>query len=127
LTNSNIDAIISYAKNGILHTQKEGRFKMATDKKFAVTGVSTLAGKTKVRFANDTMRIKILAKNGHSDVDLVELPNEMTKAEIAQYLKSIQYGKGNAAVEAAIAYVEKKNPAPAVVEATVAKTEAVTV
>ncbi len=30
---------------------------MATDKKFAVAGVSTLDGKTKVRFANDTMRI----------------------------------------------------------------------
>jgi hypothetical protein len=100
---------------------------MATDKKFAVTGVSTLNGKTKIRFANDTMRIKILAKNGHVDVDLVELPNEMTKAEIAQYLKSIEYGKGNPAVLAAVAYVEKKNPAPAVVKATVAKTEAVTV
>ena len=41
---------------------------MATDKKFAVAGVSTQAGKTKVRFANDTMRIKILAKNGHTDI-----------------------------------------------------------
>jgi hypothetical protein len=86
---------------------------MATDKKFAVAGVSTLEGKTKIRFANDTMRIKILAKNGHTAVELVELPNEMTKAEIAQYLKSIEFGKGDAAVEAAIAYIEKKNPAPA--------------
>lgn len=84
---------------------------MATEKTFAVAGVSTLAGKTKIRFANDTMRIKILGKNGHTDVDLIELPHAMTKAEIAQHLKSIQYGKGNAAVEAAIAYVEKKNPA----------------
>jgi hypothetical protein len=83
---------------------------MATDKKFAVAGVSTLEGKTKLRFANDTMRIKILAKNGHKDVDLVELPSEMTKGEIVQYLKSIEFGKGNAAVEAAIKYAEKKNP-----------------
>jgi tRNA G46 methylase TrmB len=83
---------------------------MSTDKKFAVTGVSTLEGKTKIRFANDTMRIKILAKNGHTDVDLVTLPREMTKAEIATHLVEIGFGKGNSAVEAAIAYVAKKNP-----------------
>ena len=99
---------------------------MSTDKKFAVAGVSTLEGKTKLRFANDTMRIKILAKNGHTDVELVELPVEMTKAEAVQHLKSIQFGLGNAAIEAAVAYAEKKNPAPqAVVKATVAKTAAV--
>ena len=84
---------------------------MATDKTFAVAGVSTLAGKTKIRFANDTMRIKILAKNGHTNVDLIELPHAMTKAEIAQHLVAIEYGKGNTEVEAAIAYVLKKNPA----------------
>ena len=83
---------------------------MATDKKFAVAGVSTLEGKTKVRFANDTMRIKILAKNGHTDVELIELPHEMTKAEIAQHMIAMGFGKGNAAVEAAVAYVAKKNP-----------------
>ena len=82
---------------------------MATDKKFAVAGVSTLNGKTKVRFANDVMRIKILAKNGHKDVDLINLPNEMTKGEIAQHLFASGYGQGNAAVQAAIAYVAKKN------------------
>ena len=86
---------------------------MSTDKKFAVAGVSTLAGKTKIRFANDTMRIKILAKNGHTGVELVSLPQEMTKSEIAQYLKSTGFGAGNAAIEAAVAYVAKKNPAPA--------------
>ncbi len=98
---------------------------MATDKRFAVAGVSTLEGKTKIRFANDTMRIKILAKNGHTDVDLLELPNEMTKAEAVQHLRAVGFGKGNAAVEAALAYAEKKNPAPAGNKATVAKTEAV--
>jgi len=105
--------------------RKEGIYIMATEKKFAVAGVSTLAGKTKIRFANDTMRIKILAKNGHTDVDLVELPHEMTKSEIAQYLKSTGFGKGNAAVEAAIAYTEKKNPATAAVETAVVQTETV--
>jgi hypothetical protein len=99
---------------------------MATDKKFAVAGVSTLEGKTKIRFANDTMRIKILAKNGHSDVDLVELPSEMTKSAAVQHLKSVGFGSGNAAVEAALAYAEKKNPAPKAVvnKAPAAKAEA---
>jgi hypothetical protein len=83
---------------------------MATTKMFSVAGVSTLSGKTKIRFANDTMRIKILAKNGHSDVELVTLPREMTKAEIAQHLVEIGFGSGKPAVQAAIAYVAKKNP-----------------
>ena len=102
---------------------------MATDKKFAVAGVSTLDGKTKVRFANDTMRIKILAKNGHTNVELVTLPHEMTKAEIAAHLVEIGFGRGNPAVEAAVAYVAKKNPsAPKakVSTATAVKAEAVT-
>ena len=83
---------------------------MATDKKFAVAGVSTIAGDTKIRFANDMMRTKILQKNGHTDIDLVELPTEMSKAEIVQHLKSIEFGQGNAATEAALALAEKKNP-----------------
>ena len=100
---------------------------MATDKKFAVAGVSTLEGKTKLRFANDVMRIKILAKNGHTNVELIELPTEMTKAEAVQHLKTVGFGKGDAAVEAAIAYAEKKNPAPeAGAKTTAAKVEAVT-
>lgn len=82
---------------------------MATDKRFAVAGVSTLEGKTKIRFANDAMRVKILAKNGHTDVDLIELPREMTKAEIVQHMVEVGFGKGNAAVEAAIADLAKKN------------------
>ena len=99
---------------------------MATEKKFAVAGVSTQNGKTKIRFANDAMRVKILSKNGHQDVDLIPLPHEMTKNEIGQYLMSINYGAGNAAITAAVAYVVKKNPAPAAVQATAVATEAVT-
>ena len=79
-----------------------------TDKRFAVAGVSTLNGKTKLRFANDQMRIKILAKNGHTDVDLINLPHEMTKSEIVAHLRSIGYGQGNAAVQGAIEHIEGK-------------------
>lgn len=84
---------------------------MATDKRFAVAGTSTQAGETKVRFANDMMRIKILQKNGHTNINLVELPSEMTKSEAVAYLRSIEFGKGNADVESALTHVEKKNPA----------------
>lgn len=102
---------------------------MATDKKFSVAGVSTLAGKTKIRFANDAMRIKILTKNGHTDVELVDLPREMTKAEIAAHLVEIDFAQGRKAVADAIAYVAKKNPTAAkagVSTATAVKAEAVT-
>lgn len=102
---------------------------MATEKKFAVAGVSTLEGKTKVRFANDATRVKILAKNGHTDVELIDLPHEMTKGEIAQYMTEQGFGKGKPAVEAAIAYVAKKNPvakAAKVTKTTAAKAEAIT-
>ena len=101
---------------------------MSTAKKFAVAGVSTYEGKTKVRFANDTMRVKILAKNGHTDVQLVDLPREMTKAEIGQHMIATGFGRGNAAIEAAVAYVVKKNPsatAAKVTTTTVEKTAAV--
>ena len=54
---------------------------MATMKTFTVAGVSTLNGVTKVRFANDFVsRIKILDKNGHTDVILKEFDAPMTKA-----------------------------------------------
>jgi hypothetical protein len=98
---------------------------MATEKRFAVAGVSTLNGKTKVRFANDAMRVKILAKNGHTDVELIELPREMTKAEIAQYMTEQGFGSGNPAVEAAIRDLAKKNPAGKQVKATAGTAEAV--
>jgi hypothetical protein len=50
----------------------------------------------------------------------------MSKAEAVQHLKSVEFGKGDAAIEAAIAYAEKKNPAPVAAKTTVAKTAAVT-
>jgi hypothetical protein len=98
-----------------------------TEKKFSVAGVSTLDGKTKIRFANDSMRIKILTKNGHTDVQLADLPHEMTKAEIAQYLEATDFAKGRANVAAAIADLAKKNGVnKSVVQVTTAKVETVT-
>jgi len=104
---------------------------MATEKTFSVAGVSTLSGKTKIRFANDSMRIKILAKNGHTDVELVDLPREMTKGEIAQYLYETDFAKGQDAVIDAVSDLAKKNKvklgAAAPAKNTAAKAEVVTV
>lgn len=61
---------------------------MATSKLFKVVGISTLKGKTKVRFANDTSRVKILVKNGHTNVELFELPEAMTKEAALAYVKA---------------------------------------
>lgn len=62
---------------------------MATSKTFKVIGVSTLKGKTKVRFANDlATRIKNLVKNGHTAVELFELPEPMTKEAGIAYARA---------------------------------------
>jgi hypothetical protein len=82
---------------------------MATTKTYTVAGSSTLNGKTKIRFCNDVMRIKVLDKNGHQDINLIDLPNPMTKGEIAQYMMDLDFAKGNSDVVNAIKYIAKKN------------------
>ena len=58
-----------------------------TNKTFSVAGTSTLNGITKIRFANDFVnRQKILYKNGHENVELIELGGEFTKAQVCQIL-----------------------------------------
>ena len=51
------------------------------EKTFTVAGVSCLKGEYKVRFANSIDRIKTLVQNAHTDIRLIELGSEMTKAE----------------------------------------------
>ena len=55
---------------------------------FKVSGVSKYKGEVKVRFANDMTRVKILDKNGHTEINLVELPTAMDKPEIVKYLQT---------------------------------------
>lgn len=71
-------------------------------------GVSTLKGVTKVRFCNDQMRIKVLAKNGHHGIDIVQLKYPMTKADAVQYLMDINFDNGNATVRAALEAAAEK-------------------
>jgi len=62
---------------------------MATSKTFSVAGTSTVNGVTKVRFANDFVsRFKVLCKNGHTDINLIELGESLTKADICKVLMS---------------------------------------
>jgi len=84
---------------------------MATDKRFAVAGISTHNGETKIRFANDLLRTKVLIKNGHKDVDLVELPYEMTKSQAVQHLISIGFAGTDSLRQLALEQASKKNPA----------------
>lgn len=76
--------------------------------KFTHAGVSRQKGKFKVRFANDASRIKILEKNGHKDLDIIELPNPMNKIDVVNYLLSINFDNGNAEVRAAIEAAKNK-------------------
>jgi hypothetical protein len=74
------------------------------DKLFKVGGVSK-SGKSgyKVRFASDMTRVKILAKT-ETDINLVELPQAMTKPALVTFLKSTDlYANANfkAAIDAA--------------------------
>ena len=58
-----------------------------TNKTYSVAGTSTLNGITKIRFANDFVcRLKILYKNQHENVELIELGGEFTKAQVCQIL-----------------------------------------
>lgn len=60
-------------------------------KTFTYAGVSRLDGSFKVRYANDAMRVKILAKAGHKDIDLIELKHAMTKEDAVAFLLSIDF------------------------------------
>lgn len=61
---------------------------MATMKTYSVAGTTRHPnGTVKIRFANDFIsRIKTLAKNGHSEIELIELGGEYSKADICQVL-----------------------------------------
>jgi hypothetical protein len=56
-------------------------------KTFTVAGTSVKKGQTKFRTANTlAARIKMLEADGQTDVNLVELPQAMSKVDAARYL-----------------------------------------
>jgi hypothetical protein len=87
---------------------------MATSKTYSVAGVSTHKGVTKVRFANDFVnRIKILQKNDHTDIELLELDSEMTKEDICKMLMDHPKFQNEAAQGAIAEYVTRNVKAEA--------------
>jgi hypothetical protein len=100
-------------KNIFFNTHRK-RYFMTT---FTHAGVSRLNGEFKVRFCNDALRQKVLIKNGHKDIDIIELKNPMTKQEAVEFLISIDFatqnGKTNAEVQAALeAALDKRVATP---------------
>ena len=71
-------------------------------KLFKVAGVSRRNGTFKARFANDMTRVKVLAKTGSTDIDLIELKEPMTKEDAVAFLISIDFDNGNAEIRAAL-------------------------
>lgn len=57
------------------------------EKTYTVAGVSFYRGEYQVRVANNKNRGRVLEKNGHEDVKMVELPYAMTKQEARNYLR----------------------------------------
>jgi hypothetical protein len=86
---------------------------MSKDKLFTVAGTATNPdGTVKVRFANDLVaRIKILNKAGCTDINLVELPQAMTKLEALQYLQEQGVTAGDAGFAVANKLAEKSKVA----------------
>lgn len=81
----------------------------ATEKLFTVAGTARNAdGTVKARFANDLVaRIKILNKAGCTDINLVELPQAMTKLQALQYLTEQGITQGDAGYAVANKLAEK--------------------
>ena len=77
---------------------------------FKYAGVSKLNGNYKVRFATDIMRIKVLAKHGHEDIRLAELPDAVSKYEAVKQIQAMDDFQDAAAQSAIAEYLEDKAP-----------------
>jgi hypothetical protein len=71
-------------------------------KLFKCAGVSTRNGVTKARFASDMTRVKVLAKTGSKDIDMIELKEPMTKEDAVAFLLKINFDNGNKIVREAL-------------------------
>ena len=83
---------------------------MATDKTFSVAGISKLEGNYKVRFANDLMRIKVLAKSGHEDIRLADLEKSVSKLEAAKILLTLEDFSDSIAQATITEYITENTP-----------------
>jgi hypothetical protein len=87
---------------------------MATDKLFTVAGTSKHPEHGfKVRFANDSMRVKNLAKSGHTDITLIELDAPMTKLDAVNFIKTLDEFQGVSEQSAIADYLDRNDETPA--------------
>lgn len=75
---------------------------------FTHAGVSTLNGKIKVRYANGSSRVKVLIKNGHTRIDMIEMIYPMSKKDAIAYLLRIDFDNGNAEIRGVLEAEAKK-------------------
>jgi hypothetical protein len=61
-----------------------------SNKLFTIAGTSNLNGKVKFRFATGTVKHRslVLARNGHSNIKLFELPNAMSKEDARAFVEA---------------------------------------
>lgn len=82
-------------------------------KSYSHAGVSKQDGQFKVRFCNDALRTKVLQKNGHTDIDIIELKHPMSKLEVVAYLLEIDFDNGNKEVREALeSALDKRSEKP---------------
>lgn len=91
-----------------------------TMKLYTVAGTSIKENKTKIRFSRDlAVRTKTLIATGDTDINLIELPKEMSKLEAVRYLKAhVDFAEEHeqAAFDAFIAKNDPVKQDPATVE-----------
>lgn len=80
-------------------------------KLISVAGYSFKDGAFKFRCANDIKRAAQLEALGDTLVNMIELPQPMTKSDAAKHMLTINYAKGKAEIEAVFtAAVADENP-----------------
>ena len=79
---------------------------------FKFAGVSRLPnGQLKARFANDALRVKVLQKGGHTEIDLVEFVDALSKEQAVAKLIDMNFANGRTEVaEALTAELGKRSP-----------------
>ena len=63
-----------------------------SNKTFLIVGTSNLNGKIKFRFANCSVKARTmkLVRSGHTEIDLIELPEAMTKEVAKDYFLKLK-------------------------------------
>ena len=92
---------------------------------FSHAGVSRKAGKLKVRWANGIERVKMLIKDGQTDIDLIELMQPMSKEDAVLALLNMNFAAGNAEVQSTLEAEATKRGLPGYEEVKQVKAEEV--